>query len=60
LAGAQKLVQLMMPMRAPIDEVLIELRDKQSVENKDKIHQLALDPPLHWVVNVSSDTTNFR
>lgn len=52
LAGAQKLVSMMMPMRAPIDEVLIE--------NKDKIQQLALDPPLHWVVNVSSDTTNFR
>lgn len=52
LEGAQKLVKLMMPMRAPVDEVLIE--------NKDKINQLALDPPLHWVVSVPSDTTNFR
>ncbi len=52
LAGAKKLVQCMMPMRDPVDEALIKM--------KEKVKQISLQPSLCLTVSVSSDTTNIK
>lgn len=48
LAGAHKLIQQMMPIRGPVDMILLE--------KQNNIKQISMEPPLCWVVPVWSDT----
>lgn len=48
LAGAQKLVQQMMPIKGPVDMIVME--------KQNTIKQLSMEPSLCWVVPVWSDT----